>query len=132
MWASTSRPCQKTMKILFVHQNFPGQYLHLAPALVQRGHQVRALCMRQPLPVLHGVTVVAYKVQRRPVPEQLPLLQNTESKVLRAEAVAVACAKLSVQGFAPDVICAHPGWGEALFLREVWPQARQLHFVENS
>ncbi len=118
------------MKILFVHQNFPGQYLHLAPALVQRGHQVRALCMRQPLPVLPGMAIEAYKVQRQPVAQQLPLLQNTESKVLRAEAVAVASAKLADQGFAPDLICVHPGWGEALFLREVWPLARQLHFVE--
>ena len=119
------------MKILFVHQNFPGQYLHLAPALVQRGHEVRALCMRQPpLPVLAGVDVTAYKVQRPAVAQQQPLLQNTESKVLRAEAVALACDRMAAQSFAPDVICSHPGWGETLFLREVWPQARQLHFVE--
>lgn len=31
------------MKILFVHQNFPGQFLHLAPELERRGHEVRAL-----------------------------------------------------------------------------------------
>lgn len=31
------------MKILFVHQNFPGQFLHLAPALAARGHKVLAL-----------------------------------------------------------------------------------------
>ena len=37
---------------------------------------------------------------------------------------------LRQQGFTPDVICAHPGWGEALFLRDLWPGARQLHFVE--
>jgi glycosyltransferase involved in cell wall biosynthesis len=118
------------MKILFVHQNFPGQYLHLAPALLRRGHEVRALCMRQPVPVLQGAGIEAYKVLRQPVPAQLPLLRNTETKVLRAEAVATACARLAEQGYAPDLVCAHPGWGEALFLREVWPQARQLHFVE--
>lgn len=118
------------MKILFVHQNFPGQYLYLAPALVKRGHQVRALCLRQPVPVLQGARIEAYKPLRKPVATQLPLLQNTESKVLRGEGVAVACARLAAQGFTPDLICVHPGWGEALFLREVWPQARQLHFVE--
>ena len=31
------------MKILFVHQNFPGQFPHLAPALSRRGHDVLAL-----------------------------------------------------------------------------------------
>ena len=31
------------MKILFVHQNFPGQFPHLAPAMARRGHDVLAL-----------------------------------------------------------------------------------------
>lgn len=31
------------MKFLFIHQNFPGQFKHLAPALAERGHEVRAL-----------------------------------------------------------------------------------------
>jgi len=118
------------MNVLFVHQNFPAQYLHLAPALARRGHQVHALCMRQPTPALPGVHVQAYKLLRRPLQQQQPLLHGTESKVLRAEAVTVACTQLDAAGFAPDVICVHPAWGEALFLRAVWPQARQLHFVE--
>ena len=33
----------REMKILFVHQNFPGQFLHVAPALARRGHDVLAL-----------------------------------------------------------------------------------------
>jgi hypothetical protein len=37
------RPGARGMKILFVHQNFPGQFLHLAPALAARGHDCRAL-----------------------------------------------------------------------------------------
>ena len=94
------------MNILFVHQNVPAQYQHLAPALVRRGHQVRALCMRKPLPELKGATVQAYTVQRKPATQLAPLLQNTESKLLRAEAVAAACARLAQQGFEPDIICA--------------------------
>lgn len=30
----------------------------------------------------------------------------------------------------PDLIIGHPGWGEMLFLKEIWPTARQLHFME--
>ena len=48
------------MKILFVHQNFPGQFLHLAPALAARGHHVMGLTdehNQRPAPV----QVVRYK-----------------------------------------------------------------------
>jgi len=33
------------MNILFIHQNFPGQFKHLAPALVKAGHKVTALIL---------------------------------------------------------------------------------------
>lgn len=55
---------------------------------------------------------------------------DIETKVLRGEACAKAAERLKAAGFVPDVICAHPGWGEPLFLREVWPEVRQLHYVE--
>lgn len=35
------------MNILFVHQNFPGQFKFLVPELAQQGHQVSALTMRK-------------------------------------------------------------------------------------
>jgi glycosyltransferase involved in cell wall biosynthesis len=118
------------VRILFVHQNFPGQYLHLAPALRARGHEVRALSMRPRDTGPDGVPVHAYRVARGSTPGLNPLLVDVETKLLRGEACARAAQALDAAGFRPDVICAHPGWGEALFLREVWPQARQLHFVE--
>lgn len=118
------------MKLLFIHQNFPGQYLHLAPALAARGHEVRALTMASPTRPLAGVQTLRYGVQRGSSAGIHPLASDFETKVLRGEACAQAAQRLREQGYAPDVICAHPGWGEALFLHEVWPAARQLHFVE--
>lgn len=38
------------MNILFIHQNFPGQFKFLAPALAQRGHQVVVFALRGALP----------------------------------------------------------------------------------
>lgn len=118
------------MNILFVHQNFPAQYVHLAPALARRGHRVRALAISPQQRPLPGVEVLRYAVQRGNTPGVHPWVLDVETKVLRGEACVRTAQALVRTGYAPDLICVHPGWGEALFLREVWPQARQLHFVE--
>jgi glycosyltransferase involved in cell wall biosynthesis len=110
------------MRILFVHQNFPGQFLHLAPALVRDGHQVMALTLREKLPqVWQGVRVHRYRVPRGSTPGIHSWVGDFESKVIRGEAAWRAACALRNGGFRPDVIVAHPGWGEALFLRDVWP-----------
>lgn len=106
------------MRLLFVHQNFPGQYRNLAPALAAQGHEVHALAINQQ-PGLPGVRLHLYKVARGSSRNIHPWAVETETKVLRGEACARAALALKAQGFTPDVICAHPGWGEALFLREV-------------
>lgn len=117
-------------RTLFIHQNFPAQYVHLAPALAARGHEVRALAISKQQRALPGVQVHRYGVARGNTPNIHPWMLDAETKVLRGGACAQACDILKRQGYTPDLICVHPGWGEALFLREVWPQARQLHFVE--
>jgi glycosyltransferase involved in cell wall biosynthesis len=118
------------MNILFVHQNFPGQYLHLAPALAADSkNQVVALSTRTGVS-LPGVRVACYAIPGSPSPGIHPWLAEQEVKVLRGEAVARAARQLRDQGFHPDVICAHPGWGEALFLKDVWPDCRMLCFCE--
>ena len=116
------------MNILFVHQNFPGQYKHLAPALSARGHRVVALGIGDRK--IQGVEYFHYRPKRGTSKSTHPWVTDFEAKVIRAEASANACTELKRRGFSPDVICVHPGWGEALLLREVWPDASQLHFVE--
>lgn len=118
------------MKVLFIHQNFPGQFVHLAGQLArQRGNQVWALSMHQQA-VPEGVSVRHYQLLRTAVAQTHPLLQDQEAKVLRAEACAAAAMQLKREGFVPDVIYAHPGWGEALLIKEVFPQARLIVYCE--
>lgn len=112
------------MNILFVHQNFPGQFKHLAPALVRDGHQVLALTLRNIAGVWQGVRIVRYGLGRGQGSGLHPWLVDMESKVIRAEGCLKAALALKAQGFVPDVIVAHPGWGESLFLKEVWPRAK--------
>ena len=121
------------MKVLFVHQNFPGQFLHLAPALAARGHQVAALTDQvneRPEPA--GVTVMRY---RSPGPKPDPATTRLGATMTEMTDRATRAARAARQwrdrhGYVPDVIFGHGGWGETLFLREVWPEARLLVYAE--
>lgn len=100
------------MNILFIHQNFPGQFKHLAPALAQRGHTVVAMTMQQTgVRQWQGVTLVPYAASRGTTPGVHPWVSDFETKVIRGEACFRAALQLKAQGFSPDVIIAHPGWG---------------------
>ena len=117
------------MKILFIHQNFPGQYARLAPALQQMGHEVLAISLRQE-PQINGIRHIPYRLDSGNTPGLHPFLINVESAYKRGAAVAETCHTLKAQGYQPDTICAHSGWGEALFLKEVWPNARVVAYFE--
>ena len=113
------------MNILFIHQNFPGQFKFLAPALAQRGHTVVAMMMKKTdVTQWQGVKLVPYTATRGSTPHVHPWVSDFETKTIRAEACFKTCLKLKQQGFTPDVIIAHHGWGESLFIKEVWPKAK--------
>nr|WP_315472180.1 glycosyltransferase [uncultured Undibacterium sp.] len=118
------------MNILFIHQNFPSQFVHLATHLAQKKqNKVVALTMSQQGTVA-GVTLRPYTLLRPAAPETHPLLKDQEAKILLAEACAAAAFQLKHEGFVPDIIIAHPGWGEALFMKDVFPQAKIIIYCE--
>jgi len=113
------------MNILFIHQNFPGQFKFLAPALVRRGHTVMGMTMQKiNTSEWEGVKIISYAANRGTTPNVHPWISDFETKTIRGEACFRAALKLKNQGFHPDVIVAHHGWGESLFLKEVWPVAK--------
>ncbi len=112
------------MNILLVHQNYPAQFKHLAPALARAGHQVVVLTMRQQPDNSEGlVKVVTYRPARGTTPDAHPWVIDFETKVIRGEACLKAAIKLKENGFEPQVMVAHHGWGESMFLKELWPKA---------
>ena len=119
------------MKILFVHQNFPGQFLHLAPALKARGHECLALTDLANSRASE-IPVMKYKHQPEAVdPAATRLGRNYTQMSDRGVTVARAAMQMRNQhNYVPDVIFAHSGWGEPLFLKEVWPEARLLIYAE--
>lgn len=114
------------MLYLFVHQNFPGQFKFLSQTLASnKSNKVVALCMKQQVPkVLQGVEIRSYRANRGSTQGVHPWVSDFETKTIRAEACFMAALQLKAEGFTPDVIVAHPGWGESMLLKEVWPHTR--------
>lgn len=119
------------MRILLVHQNFPGQFVHLAPALIERGHQVLALTgSNNPNQIRIPVARYAWEPKTYDA-DGFRLAKTFAEMSHRGEAVAAAANVLREKhGFMPDVVFGTPGWGEMLFLPQVWPQARRLLYGE--
>ena len=117
------------MNILFVHQNFPGQFRRIAPILAAQGHKVIGLG-ENPAPAIPGVQHIRYNAPREGGDQTHPYLRRIEGQVRRAQEVARAALALKRAGFVPDVIEAHLGWGEAGYLRDVFPTSRILLYCE--
>lgn len=117
------------MRILLVHNNFPAQFIHLAPALVARGHDVRAIGGGDARG-LSEIPLLKYKLGRGTGRDVFPLAVRYEADCLRGAGAAQAALKLAADGFAPDVIYGHLGWGETMFLCDIWPNARQMLYAE--
>ncbi len=120
------------MKILCLHPCFPGQFKHLIPKLLERGDLVWAI--RKPgysnTQIDPALKVFSYKLKRGNGKDVHPLVLETESKVLRGVAVADVACRLRDEGLLPDLILGHPGWGDMLFMSDVWPEVPQLHYLE--
>lgn len=118
------------MNLLFIHQNFPGQYKHLAAWLAaQGGHRIVALGQND-LPELNGITHIRYAPHHKAAKEAYALSGHWEDCVGAGYGAALACQKLAADGFRPDLILGHVGWGELTFLKLVWPDVPILGFFE--
>jgi len=123
------------MNYLFVHQNFPGQFLHVARALAgETRHRVVAIADQinlkaRPLPRT-GIALIGYTIKNAAHSETHSYLRGFESQVIRAQAVARIAIDLKKKGFEPGIVIAHPGWGEALFLKDIFPHAKHINYFE--
>ena len=115
-------------KILFVHQNFPAQYKHISIILSDLGYEV------------HSLSIKEYSNDKIFSHFYKPLSLSSENinewaiefetKMIRADSAAKKAFELKENGFYPDLIIGHPGWGETFFLKEVWPDTKILSYVE--
>src|ERR1700730_10018182 len=98
------------MKFLFVHQNFPGQYLHLVRELRDSGHSIVFLAQRRAREI-PGIRILEYSPRTPSMPGH-SYLQDVEMGVMNGRAVARLCEGLKREGFTPDLVIGHTGWGD--------------------
>ena len=119
------------MNILFIHKGFPGQFKHLIKALSIRGDEIVAISTKKKVQKIYSNCELIHYVPRRANGrDTFPLASEIETKIIRGEAVANIADKLSAKGYVPSLIIGHPGWGEMLFLADIWPNTPQIHYTE--
>jgi glycosyltransferase involved in cell wall biosynthesis len=120
------------VNILFIHPNMPGQYKHLARALGALGQHRIFFVTKHPSAEIHGVQRITYGMPKldAPPPSHRYLMQATRG-VMQGQQVWRVCNQLQQQEqFTPDIIIGHPGWGDMLFLKDLFPKAKILSFFE--
>jgi glycosyltransferase involved in cell wall biosynthesis len=115
--------------VLFVHNNYPGQFRDLSQTLVERGVPCFAIGGEQAKGA-PGVTTVRYRLGRGSGRDVFPLAIRAEADLLRARSALDAGRWLRDQGHVPQLIIGHPGWGETALLSHLFPSAKQVLYPE--
>lgn len=120
------------MNILFVHQNMPGQYRELVQWLAARGeHNIYFLTQRKNASELVGVKTRIYKTHRSATKDTYGLSRVWEEATGAGFGAAMAAKELEVkEGFKPDIVIGHVGWGELTFFKQIWADVPIIGFFE--
>src|ERR1700749_1709570 len=118
------------MNVLFIHNNFPAQYRHIVRALIRDPNVKVAAIGTTTSQHMNGVYLRKYGLTDADVSTTHPFARRFDLECRRAEQVLYALSSVSSSGFVPDVILAHPGWGETLPLRTAFPRARLIVYCE--
>lgn len=118
------------MIYLFVHQNFPGQYLHVVKHLARDPGNRVVFITQNTRNSVAGVELVTYEPYRAANPRTHHYLHDAEAGVVVGQAVYETCLRLKRDGLVPDLMIGHNGWGETLYLKDVWPGAPLLGYFE--
>ena len=119
------------MKILFVHPNMPGQYRNLCRFAAQDKNNTVVFLTKKTEVEIPGVHKLEYVLPRSAMPSTHRYIIGAEKAVIQGQECWRVCKKLrDDEGFTPDVIVGHPGWGDCLYLKDVWPDTPLLSYFE--
>lgn len=119
------------MRILLVHQNFPGQFRQLVPYLLQLGHELVAICSHQrDLPQHRNLRILRYQEPSSTSTNASYGHQLWDDSLSRAELIGKLFYDLYTQKWLPDTVLVHSGWGEALPIKTIFPLAKLIVWPE--
>ena len=118
------------MNILFLHPNFPAQFRHLASALGKDPRHTVVFGTTRQEGQIPGVHKVLYTPTRTAGAETHPYVRPLENAALVGQASYRMADQLKAQGFYPDVILGHSGWGPTLFMKDLFPKAQLNCYFE--
>ncbi|MGA2189914.1 MAG: glycosyltransferase family 4 protein [Steroidobacteraceae bacterium] len=114
------------MNYLFIHQNFPAQYRHVVRHLAsKRGNRVDFITQPNDNEMV-GVTKVTYPKDNRGFVNCHAYSVEIDRAVQNGATVADVCRKMRDEGYRPDLIVGHSGWGETLFVKDIFPDVPLL------
>jgi glycosyltransferase involved in cell wall biosynthesis len=120
------------VNLLFIHPNMPGQYKHLARAFgAEGGHRIYFVTKHTSAEI-PGVTRITYALPKADtLPPTHRYLATSTRAVIQGQQVWRVCEQLMrLENFTPDIIIGHPGWGDMLFIKDLFPKAKILSFFE--
>lgn len=127
---SSQSSTKKKQKVLFLHPNFPAQFRHLATVLGKDPNYEVVFGTKRKEGNIQGVRKVIYNPSREARPETHHYVKTLENAVLQGQAVYRMGEALKKDGFYPDIVYGHSGWGPTLFMKDVFPKATLLCYFE--
>ena len=121
------------MRILISHCSYPSQFRRLAPALASEGHELVFLHHQREwhAPPPEGFRLCSYQPARSSDEAAgHPYLRRFEDAVAHGQAAYRACQQLKLEGFEPDLIISHAGFGNGLYLGDAFPKAKRIGLFE--
>ena len=118
--------------LLFIHQGFPAQFKHIIRHLAAVGNfRLLAVGLAERTNSLpSNVEYYQYSIPHGNVTGAKSFVHDFESKCIRGQACANLLHRLKSTGISPNLVIGHPGWGECLFVKDIWPNTPLLCYQE--
>jgi glycosyltransferase involved in cell wall biosynthesis len=116
------------MHVLYVHQNFPAQFGHIASHLVSEKRWRCTFVSETPGGEVNGIEKIQYRIRGGATRHNHFCTRTFENNIWHCEAVYAALKER--RDIRPDLIVGHSGLGGTLFLRELYPDVPVINLFE--